>query len=260
VLIASISNSIAHGSALVAVPIAFAAGLVSFFSPCVLPLVPGYVAFLGGATGVEAVAPARRHRPGRALAGAMAFVLGFSFVYISLGTIFGGLGGELHYTDRRTIQVVLGSLTILLGLLFAGWLPSSTILNRELRVHWLPSATVVGAGVLGVLFGVSWAPCTGPALAAILTLAAAAPGASAWRGSLLMSAYCLGLGVPFLAAAIAADKMAAVTRFARRHTRLLLRVGGTLLIAIGVLEVTGTWTTFVQWLQDHAITGFHTSI
>jgi len=258
-LIASVQNSVLHGSALIAVPIAFAAGLISFFSPCVLPLVPGYVAFLGGATGVEAVAPARRHRPGRALAGAMAFVLGFSLVYVSLGTIFGGLGSELH-THQRELQLIFGSITIVLGLLFAGWLPSSSFLNREARVHWLPGATVGGAGILGVLFGVGWAPCTGPALVAILSLATGTPGASAWRGSLLMAVFCLGLGVPFLAAAVAADKMVSVASFARRHTALLLRVGGLLLITIGVLEVTGTWQAFVQWLQDHLYTRFQSPI
>jgi cytochrome c-type biogenesis protein len=258
-LIASVQNSVLHGSALFAVPIAFAAGLVSFFSPCVLPLVPGYVAFLGGATGVEAVAPARRHRPGRALAGAIAFVLGFSLVYVSLGTVFGGLGGALH-THQREIQLVFGSITIVLGLLFAGWLPSSTFLNREARVHFLPSATVGGAGILGVLFGVGWSPCTGPTLAAILALATGTSGASAWRGSLLMAVFCLGLGLPFLAAAVAADKMATVARFARRHTAVLLRVGGVLLIAIGILEVTGTWATFVQWLQDHLTSRFQSPL
>ena len=250
-LTASVQNSILHGSALIAVPIAFAAGLLSFFSPCVLPLVPGYVAFLGGATGAEAMAPARGHRPGRALAGALAFVLGFSFVYVAYGTIFGGLGGALKM-HQREIQVVFGSVTILFGLLFAGWLPSSSFLNREARVHWLPSATVGGAGILGVLFGVGWAPCTGPALSAILSIATATPGASAWRGALLMSVFCLGLGLPFLAAAVAAEKVASVASFARRHTALMLRIGGVMLVAIGILEVTGWWVPFVQWLQDNA--------
>ncbi|HEV3212350.1 MAG TPA: cytochrome c biogenesis CcdA family protein [Acidimicrobiales bacterium] len=254
-LLSSVQNSVLHGSALLAVPIAFAAGLVSFFSPCVLPLVPGYVAFLGGATGVEAVAPARRRRPGRALAGAMAFVVGFSFVYVSLGTIFGGIG-ESFRTHERVLQLVFGSVTILFGLLFAGWLPSSSLLNREARVHWLPSATVGGAGILGVLFGVGWSPCIGPALGAILALSSTTPGATAWRGSLLTAVYCLGLGVPFLVAAVAADTMASVSKFARRHTVLLLRVGGLLLIAIGVLEVTGTWATFVEWLQRHLTSNF----
>ena len=250
-LASSVQSSVQNGSALIAVPIAFAAGLLSFFSPCVLPLVPGYVAFLGGATGVEAVVPARRNRPGRAVVGAVVFVLGFSLVYVSLGSVFGGLGHSLR-DHQRVLQLAFGSFTILLGLLFAGWLPASSLLNRDVRLHWLPSATVGGAGILGVLFGIGWSPCTGPTLAAILGLADATPGASAWRGTLLLAVYCLGLGLPFLAAAVAADQMVSVSRFARRHTVLLLRVGGCLLVVIGVLEVTGTWTTLVQWLQDHA--------
>ena len=203
-----LATSVAHGSPLVVVPIAFVAGFASFFSPCVLPLVPGYVAFLGGATGVEAAAPARAHRPGRALAGAIAFVLGFSLVFISLGSVFGGFGQSLH-AHERGIQVVLGSLTILMGLAFAGWLPRSSLLNREARVHYLPSATVGGADLLGV---------------------------------------------PFLLAAVAADQLAVVARFARRHTVALLRLGGAVLVVIGVLEVTGTWASMVQWLQDHVAT------
>lgn len=250
-MLASITTTVQNGSVLVAVPIAFAAGLVSFFSPCILPLVPGYVAFLGGATGVDAVVPARPHRPGRAVAGAIAFVGGFSLVYVSLGTAFGGLGESLR-AHERPLQIVFGSVTIVLGLLFAGWLPTSSILNREARVHWLPSATVGGAGILGVLFGIGWSPCTGPTLGAILALSSATPGATAWRGTLLAAIFCIGLGLPFLVAAVAADQLAPVARFARRHTGLLLRIGGVLLIAIGVLEITGTWTTFVQWLQDHA--------
>lgn len=257
-LTASVTTTVQHGSAFLAVLLAFAAGLVSFFSPCVLPLVPGYVAFLGGATGVGVVAPARPHRPGRALAGAIAFVIGFSFVFISIGTVFGGLGGSLR-THERTLQLVFGSITILLGLLFAGWLPASNLLNREVRVHWLPSATVGGAGILGVLFGIGWSPCTGPALAGILFLASSTPGATAWRGALLLTVYCVGLGVPFLLAAVAADKMAVVSKFVRRHTSLLLRIGGLVLVVIGVLEITGTWATFVQWLQDRAVFSSFTS-
>jgi cytochrome c-type biogenesis protein len=120
------------------------------------------------------------------------------------------------------------------------------------RVHWLPPATILGAAALGVLFGISWTPCTGPTLAAILGLSQSTPGATAWRGTLLLSVYCLGLGVPFLAAALASDAFGSVSRFARRHARWILVLGGALLIVIGVLEVTGWWATFVQWLQDRA--------
>ena len=250
-MLASITTTVQNGSVLVAVPIAFAAGLVSFFSPCILPLVPGYVAFLGGATGVDAVVPARPHRPGRAVAGAIAFVGGFSLVYVSLGTAFGGLGESLR-AHERPLQIVFGSVTIVLGLLFAGWLPTSSILNREARVHWLPSATVGGAGILGVLFGIGWSPCTGPTLGAILALSSATPGAS-WSAA--TAATRNGRPRPMqkiAASSVPRHAVAPVARFARRHTGLLLRIGGVLLIAIGVLEITGTWTTFVQWLQDHA--------
>lgn len=250
-MIGSVQLTVEHGSAFLAVPIAFAAGLLSFFSPCVLPLVPGYVAFLGGAAGVQAVAPSRPRHVSRAVAGAIAFIAGFSMVYVSLGTVFGGLGQTLR-THERVLSIVFGSITIVLGLFFAGWLPSRLVLNREVRVHWLPRATVLGALILGVLFSIGWSPCTGPTLAAILGLAEATPGATAWRGTLLAFVYCLGLGLPFLGAALATDAFASVSRFVRKHTQWLLIGGGVLLIVIGILEVTGTWATFVQWIQDHA--------
>jgi len=246
----SVQSTVLHGSALLAVPIAFAAGLISFFSPCVLPLVPGYVAFLGGAAGVQAVAPAKPRRVSRAVAGSIAFILGFSVVYVSLGTVFGGLGETLK-SHSRVLSIVFGALTIVLGLFFAGWLPGASLLNREARIHWLPRATIVGAAILGVLFSIGWSPCTGPTLAAILALSSTTPGATAWRGTLLVSVYCLGLGLPFLVAAVATDSWATVSRFVRRHSGWLMRIGGLMLIAIGILEVTGTWATFVQWIQDH---------
>ncbi len=250
-MIASIQTTVSHGDLLFAVPIAFAAGLVSFFSPCVLPLVPGYLAFLGGTTGATSLEPARRTHGTRALLGALAFVAGFSFVYISLGTVFGGLGQRL-VAHERPIEVGIGALTIALGVFFAGFLPRARFLSRELRSHWLPPATIVGAEALGVLFGLGWAPCTGPTLQAILGLSFAVPGASAWRGTILLAVYCLGLGVPFLAGAVASDAVAAVSRAARRHGRWLAVSGGVLLVAIGVLEVTGSWASVVLWLKDQA--------
>jgi cytochrome c-type biogenesis protein len=257
-MLSTVQTTVTSGSAFLAALLALAAGLLSFFSPCVLPLVPGYIAFLGGTTGASAV-PAPRARKGRTIAGAVAFVLGFSFVFVSVGTVFGGIG-ETFRTDSRLFDVLFGSITIVLGVFFAGWLPRSSILNREVRIHWLPGATIGGGALLGVLFGVSWTPCTGPTLSAIIGLTTATPGATAWRGALLSAVYCIGLGLPFLAAAVAADTMASVSRFARRHTGLLLRVGGVLLILIGILEVTGTWTTFVQWLQDHVVGSFTSPI
>ncbi|HEY8081009.1 MAG TPA: cytochrome c biogenesis CcdA family protein, partial [Acidimicrobiales bacterium] len=221
-MISTVQTTVEHGSALLAMSFAFMAGLLSFFSPCVLPLVPGYVAFLGGAAGVQAVAPAKARHVSRAVAGAIAFVVGFSIVYISIGTVFGGLGQTLH-AHQRTLSIVLGAVTIVLGLFFAGWLPGATFLNREVRSHWLPRATVGGAAMLGVLFSISWTPCIGPALGAILGLAGATAGATAWRGALLSGVYCLGLGLPFVAAAVATDKWTRLSRFIRRHTVWLLR-------------------------------------
>jgi cytochrome c-type biogenesis protein len=258
-VIATVQTTVTSGSAVLASMFALAAGLLSFFSPCVLPLVPGYIAFLGGTAGASAAVPTKRARRGRTIAGALAFVAGFSFVFVSVGTVFGGIG-QTFKTHSSLFEILFGSVTIVLGLFFAGWLPRSSILNREVRVHWLPGATIGGGALLGVLFGVSWTPCTGPTLAAIEGLATAVPGASAWRGALLSAVYCIGLGLPFLAAAVAADTMASVSRFARRHTALLLRIGGVLLVSIGVLEVTGTWATFVQWLQDHVVGSFTSPI
>jgi cytochrome c-type biogenesis protein len=251
VLAATIQSTVDHGDVLLAVPLAFAAGVVSFFSPCVLPLVPGYVAFLGGATGAGSLA-GRRPRSGRAVVGALAFVLGFSFVYVSLGTVFGGFGEALRSHDARAFEIGFGAVTIALGAFFAGVLPRAAFLNREVRVHWLPPATILGAAALGVLFGIGWTPCTGPTLEAILGLSQSTPGATAWRGTVLLSVYCLGLGVPFLAAAMASDAFTTVSTFARRHARSIMVAGGLLLVVIGVLEVTGWWATCVQWLQDRA--------
>ena len=134
---------------------------------------------------------------------------------------------------------------------FAGFLPGASMLNREVRIHWLPRATVGGAFLLGILFSLGWTPCIGPTLGAILGLAASSSGTSALRGSTLAVFYCLGLGIPFVAAAFAAEKVQVFSRFIRRHALLLMRIGGVVLIIVGLLEVTGVWGTFVTWLQDN---------
>lgn len=231
-------------SLLAALPLAFAAGFVSFVSPCVLPLLPGYLAFLGGATGrIEG-----KSGRGRAVLGALAFVLGFALVFVSFGAIFGGLGSSLR-THQRGLEIVFGVVTIVLGFFFAGWWPSSW-LQREHRVHHMPRASILGAALLGFLFALGWTPCIGPTLGAILGLAATS-GASAVRGSILAFVYCLGLGLPFVVAALATEWMASVSTWLRRHSKIIGRVGGLMLIVIGVLEVTGAWHVFVLWLQVH---------
>jgi cytochrome c-type biogenesis protein len=232
-------------SLVAAFPLAFAAGLVSFVSPCVLPLLPGYLAFLGGASGqVEA-----RTGRGRAVAGSLAFILGFALVFVSFGALFGGLGSTLR-THERMLDVVFGILTILLGMFFAGFFPSAW-LSRERRIHRLPRVTVLGAAILGFTFALGWTPCIGPTLGSILGLAASSSGATAARGSMLAFVYCLGLGVPFVVAAIATEWMGGVSAWLRRHSRVIGLVGGVLLILIGIAEVTGAWNSFVVWLQVH---------
>jgi len=232
------------GSLLAALPIAIAAGFVSFVSPCVLPLLPGYLAFLSGATGsLEG-----RSGRGRAVIGSIAFILGFAVVFVSLGALFGGLGASLR-DHERVLSIVFGSVTILLGMFFAGWLPSK-FLSRERRIHHLPRASVIGAGALGFLFALGWTPCLGPTLGAIQGLAASS-GATALRGSILAFFYCLGLGIPFIVAALATEWVSTASSWLRRHQRTIGRIGGAMLIVIGVLEVSGAWHSFVIWLQVH---------
>jgi cytochrome c-type biogenesis protein len=230
-------------SLLAALPIAVAAGFVSFISPCVLPLVPGYLAFLSGAAGsLEG-----RSGRGRAVVGAVAFIIGFAIVFVSVGALFGGFG-QLLRDDERALSIVFGSITILLGMFFAGWWPSSW-LNRERRFHYLPRASILGAGALGFLFALGWTPCLGPTLGAIVALEGATPGATALRGSILALFYCLGLGIPFIVAALATEWMSTASSWLRRHQRAIGRIGGMFLIVIGVLEVSGAWHSFVLWLQ-----------
>ena len=232
-------------SLFVAIPVAIAAGLVSFLSPCVLPLLPGYLAFLSGATGrIEG-----RSGRGRAFVGSLAFVLGFSLVFVSFGALFGELGRELK-THERLLQEIFGVVTIALGLFFAGWWPS-TWLQRERRVHYLPRVSILGAGALGFIFGLGWTACIGPTLSAVLVLEASSSGASALRGSILAFFYCWGLGIPFIVAALATEWMATASAWLRRHARVIGVIGGVLLIVIGVCEVTGWWHAFVLWLQVH---------
>jgi cytochrome c-type biogenesis protein len=231
-------------SLIAALPIAVAAGFVSFASPCVLPLLPGYLAFLSGAAGsLEG-----RSGRGRAVIGAVAFIVGFAIVFVSIGALFGGFGALLR-NHERILSIVFGVVTVALGMFFGGWLPS-TFLNRERRVHYLPRASVLGAGALGFLFALGWTPCLGPTLGAITALAASS-GATAVRGSILAFFYCLGLGIPFIVAALATEWVSTASSWLRRHQRTIGRIGGLMLIVIGVLEVTGTWHTFVLWLQDH---------
>ena len=243
-------ETVLSGSLVLAIPVAMVAGLVSFFSPCVVPLLPGYLSYTTGLSGAD-LADARR---GRMLAGALLFVLGFSFVFVSYGALFGAVGDWL-FTNQRTLTIVLGALNIVLGIAFLGGLPW---LQRDVRVHKLPAVGVLAAPLIGVLFGIGWAPCIGPTLAAVTSLGLQE--GTAGRGALLSLVYCLGLGLPFVVAALAYRRMLGAIGWVRRHQQWVTRIGGLMLIAVGLLLVTGWWDVAVQWLQVHLITGYEPAI
>jgi cytochrome c-type biogenesis protein len=228
-----------------AIPLAIAAGLVSFLSPCVLPLLPGYVAFLTGATGRAEGQSGK----GRALIGSIAFIFGFAIVFVSVGALFGDFGAHLK-AHERMLEIVFGAVTIGLGLFFAGLWPSSW-LNRERRIHYVPRVSVLGAAALGFTFGLGWTPCIGPTLGVILGLETSSVGATALRGSILAFFYCAGLGIPFIVAALATEWMSTASKWLRKHAKVIALVGGLLLVGIGVCEITGWWQAFVLWLQIH---------
>jgi cytochrome c-type biogenesis protein len=235
------AGTVLDGSLLLAVPLAMAAGLVSFLSPCVLPLVPGYLGYVTGLTGVDL----ERTRRGRMLAGSALFVLGFTVVYVVVGTTVGALAGLL--TEHATaVSRVLGLVTVALGLVYLG---AFGVFQRDRRLDVRPAAGLAGAPLLGAVFALGWTACTGPTLGAILALTGI--GGNPGRGALLATAYCLGLGVPFLLAGVAYRRMMGAFAVVRRHRVAVTRLGGGMLVVIGVLITTGAWTALT-----HSFSGF----
>jgi len=295
-----VGHLVQAGPLLLAVPVAVAAGAVTFLSPCCLPLVPGYLSYITGMSAdgarrsgagradgtAAAAAPAAAASAGVASAGAMSagvasaatvtavragagsgqaagrgravagtalFVVGFSAVFASEGLAFGGIG-EVLKTHQRGLAQVLGYAIVALGLLFAGAFDRFAFAGRIVRPSVRPRAGLAGAPLLGVLFGVGWTPCIGPTLSVVLALSATTGTAS--RGALLAFVYGLGLGIPFLIVAFAVQRGISLFGFARRNARMITRVGGAMLIAVGLLEVTGTWATAMTWLQVHWVDGY----
>jgi cytochrome c-type biogenesis protein len=283
----SVQSLMTSGPLILAIPVAAAAGAVTFLSPCCLPLVPGYLSYITGmsgagaagtaaAAGTDAAAgtgagetaaaaadggavttrtraavtgPATPAR-GRAVAGTALFVVGFSLVFAVYGLAVGGLG-QLLKTHNTGLTQILGGITILLGLMFAGAFDRFSFAGRIFRPSARPKAGLAGAPLLGVMFGVGWSPCIGPTLTAVLTLSAAS--GTAARGAFLAFIYGLGLGIPFLIVAVAFQRVVNVLSFFRRNARLVSRIGGAMLVIVGILEVTGAWTSAINWMRDHWI-------
>jgi cytochrome c-type biogenesis protein len=226
-------EQIFSGVLVAAFPFAFIAGVVSFLSPCVLPLVPGYLSFAAGFSVSR----------GKVFLGSLLFVFGFSAVFVYYGALFGGLGNQLS-ANEEMISRVLGLITIFLGFIFYGRFPFSPTIRPKMRT----TGGLLGAPLLGVLFGIGWTPCIGPALAAVQTLAFQE--SSATRGAVLSFGYCLGLGLPFILSGLSLDKSAKLRSLIYRRGDVISKIGGIFLIAIGVLQVLGFWSQILNSMRS----------
>lgn len=234
------------GPLLLAVAVAALAGMASSLSPCVLPLVPGYLSYVTGLAGSDLDAG---HRRGRVLAGSALFVAGFATVFVTVSVVAVRIAQAL-VVNRRAVEIGGGLLVMGLGAAYLGWVPG---LTRQWRVRHLPSAGLVGAPVFGAVFALSWVPCVTPTLGAVLTLATV--GGTLPRAVLLALAYCVGLGIPFVVVGLGFHRLLATFRMVRRHSLWVTRAGGALLMVVGIALVSGFWEAFVGWLRASAGVG-----
>jgi cytochrome c-type biogenesis protein len=242
------THAVQSGPLLVAAGVAALVGVIGFLSPCVLPLVPGYLSYVAGLSGEDVARPSQR----RMVGGALLFVLGFSAIFVAQGIFFGALGQNIR-DNRLTIERVLGAVTIVLGVVFLGGI---AVLQREVKVHRLPRAGLLGAPLLGAAFGLAWTPCLTPTFTAVYSLSLVQ--GTAGRGAFLTFCYCLGLGVPFVLVALGFGWVSRMLGFVRRHRRVVSSVGGVLLMTIGVLLVTGAWDHLMNVLVSKV--GTHSGI
>ena len=245
------ASQVLSGSLLAAIPIALLAGLVSFASPCVLPLVPGYFGYVSGMAGTGG-AGKQASRP-KLILGVLLFVLGFSSVFVVLGIVVSAAGAQLQ-TQMDIIMRVMGVLVILMGLAFMGAMP---FMQNTRRLNFSPRAGLIGAPILGIAFGLGWSPCMGPTLSAVMTLGMNE--GTLLRGATLALVFCLGLGVPFLALAVWFERSGPVLAWLRKRRRGLQLFGGAMLVTLGVLLVTGLWVRLTGVLQGW-IDGFWVAI
>lgn len=235
-----IGELVLSGSLLIAIPIAILAGLVSFASPCVLPLVPGYLGFVGGFAGGDGEGATDKGNRRRLLLGVALFVLGFSVVFVTFGLVF-GVAGLMLKQWMDIITRIAGVIVIVMGLIFIG---QFTFLQRTFSPRWRIASGLTGAPVLGLVFGIGWAPCIGPTLTAVLALSL--NGGSPVRGAVLGAAYCIGLGVPFLLVALGFGWVSGSVDWLKRNIRIVNIMGGVVLVLIGVLMVSGVWQAMIS--------------
>ena len=251
VLASGFSDTVTDGALIPAAGVALLVGVLGFLSPCVLPLVPGYLSYVAGLAGdslddgagegAVAVRTVRRQR--RMVGGALLFVLGFTAVFVATGALFGTLGSSIN-VHRLLLERIFGVVTIGMGLVFLG---RFRFLQREAKLHRLPPAGLLGAPLLGLTFGLAWTPCLTPTFGAVYALAASE--GTAGRGALLSAVYCLGLGVPFLLVAMGLGWVSGALAVVRRHARLVSQIGGAVLIVMGVLLLSGVWDHWMNYLR-----------